>query len=190
MEPTTETTESEAKKMEADRKKKADRGEEVKDEQPPAKKRKPAVRTRTPNAGEKESEKTEKVEKPEPKPKRARKPKKQDQSEGQVAEDGNAKEDPEVPKALQVRFRFHVQSYFRLAHHCNQPIRLVNPKLFWSDLIPRQASSSRNAGKSVPGRVGMRDVFWKHITEAKSRLAAEHPTATKTAVLEMARAEC
>lgn len=49
---------------------------------------------------------------------------------------------------------------------------------------------TKNPAKSVPGRVGMRDVFWKHITEAKSRLAVEHPNASKTAILEMAREEC
>lgn len=37
------------------------------------------------------------------------------------------------------------------------------------------------------GRVGLRDVFWKHINEAKDRLREEDPSLTKTQALDLAR---
>ena len=45
------------------------------------------------------------------------------------------------------------------------------------------------AKPGVKGRKGLRDVFWKHIHEAKARLEKEHPELTKTQILEMARKE-
>lgn len=51
------------------------------------------------------------------------------------------------------------------------------------------ASDSCCQAKGRPGLVGMRSVFWTHIREAQGRLAQEHPDASKTKILEMARAE-
>ena len=42
----------------------------------------------------------------------------------------------------------------------------------------------------VMGRVGMRDVYWKHIAEARKRLQETNPDASKKDVLNLARKEC
>lgn len=39
------------------------------------------------------------------------------------------------------------------------------------------------------GRVGMRDVYWKHIVESKKRLSEENPDKSKHEILGLARAE-
>ena len=44
--------------------------------------------------------------------------------------------------------------------------------------------------QGVPGRVGMRDVYWRHIHEAQKRLQESNPGIGKKEVLNMARDEC
>ena len=41
----------------------------------------------------------------------------------------------------------------------------------------------------MKGRVGMRDVYWKHITEAKERLQEQNPEDSKKEILAKARKE-
>ena len=59
-----------------------------------------------------------------------------------------------------------------------------------SQMNPMHLFSTWEAKPGCTGRRGMRDTYWKHISEAKERLQAENPELSKTAVLEMARAEC
>lgn len=44
--------------------------------------------------------------------------------------------------------------------------------------------------QGVPGRVGMRDVYWRHIQEAQKRLQESNPGVGKKEILNMAREEC
>ena len=55
-------------------------------------------------------------------------------------------------------------------------------------MAPKTQTISLEAG--TPGRVGLRDTYHKHISEAMTRLKTQHPDLSPKEIIAMARTEC